>query len=227
MSINTEKTNLELIPINRKNLFNYLLKASAPVMEAELIKNFTDLEKIPTGRVELYKFHFSMYHALHNLRQDAGKNGYYLHLDPMRIRLVHLPEKGKCHHYEPEKGNFCEVKTEHDNFCIYHYKLYKDNLDMLKYDPLHEFYLNEENISFGTEKILDKLMNGIICYSLKKGAVENAKKFFKLEYPSKKTVIKRYHELAKSYHPDKQNGNDNLMKELNNNYQVLKEVYIL
>ena len=222
-----EGLNLEILEINRQELFNYLLSATAPVIEAELIKKFSDLEKIPTSMVELYKFHFSMYHALHNLKQTAGKKGYYLHLDPMRIRLVHLPENEKCCHYEPETGQFCGGKTEFNNFCIYHYKLYKDNLDRLRYDPLHEFYINEENISFGTEKILGKLMDGVICYSIKKGAVEKAKKFFNLEYPSKKTIIRRYHELAKSYHPDKQDGNDTLMKELNNNYQVLKEIYIL
>jgi DnaJ-class molecular chaperone len=40
-------------------------------------------------------------------------------------------------------------------------------------------------------------------------------------------VKRKYHQLARAYHPDMKNGDDTLMKELNHSYQVLMEVFVI
>lgn len=57
------------------------------------------------------------------------------------------------------------------------------------------------------------------------GEVEKAKEFFGFTHtPTKEEVKKRYKELARKYHPDINNHDDTLMKELNHYRDVLMKV---
>ena len=193
-------------------------------MEVELLRIITGEQRMPAARDSLFVLHFSLYHALYNLKYHAGACGFYLHLDPMRIRLIKTPGAGRCHHYFPETGIHCGHPSDGGSYCNRHHDPY--SLTALSYDPLHDFYCNPENISFGTSDILGKLMNGVIIYALRRGEIEQAKIFFGLSRLSMKTVKIKYHELAKLYHPDRNRGDDSLMKELNHSYQVLMEVFV-
>jgi hypothetical protein len=75
--------------------------------------------------------------------------------------------------------------------------------------------------------MLEKLMKGVMLYSLRRGAVEQAKQFFNLSYPDRLLIRRKYRELAFKYHPDKLGGDDTLMKELNKAYQILNEIYVI
>lgn len=216
-----------MIYINNSKLFELLDCASVPYMEAVLIKKATGMPSIPIDRTELFEVHFSLFYSLYITKYRAGELGYYLHLDPMRIRMIKIPEENFCHHYFPDQGVFCSNKSAASKYCSSHDKMYHGQNKKLVYDPLEEFYSNTENIQFGKDDILEKLMNGVILYSMKKGAVEDALMLFKISRPTKKRIKKRYHELAKKQHPDKINGDDSLMKELNRSYQILMEVFVI
>jgi hypothetical protein len=207
------------------DIFNILLSRDAPIAEVDLLRIMTGTRRLPAGRERLFELHFSLFHALYSLKYEAGAGGYYLHLDPMRIRLIKTPDAGLCHHYLPENGRYCGMPVHDGYYCPLHHDPAMPGT--VSFDPLHDFYTNANNISFGTDSILGKLMNGVIIYALKRGEVEHALNFFGLSRPTLKKVKKKYHELAKSYHPDRNNGDDSLMKELNHSYQVLTEVFVL
>lgn len=206
-------------------LFSMLDGLDGPAAETDLLKMATGERRIPPGRERLFELHFSLFHALYRLKADAGARGYYLHLDPMRIRLVRVPGPGSCRHYVPVTGRYCGRAAGDDGYCPEH-------LDPLvlaapSFDPLRDFYTNPDNISFGSSPVLEKLMKGVVIYSLRRGEVERALAVFGLSRPTKKRIQARYHELARSFHPDLNPGREHLMKELNYSYQVLMEIFVI
>src|SRR4030042_491925 len=86
------------------DIFNILISRGEPIAEVDLLRILTGEKRMPAGRERLFEFHFSLYHALYRLKFEAGAAGYYLHFDPMRIRLIQMPGPGSCHHYYPETG---------------------------------------------------------------------------------------------------------------------------
>ncbi len=219
--------NPELAEIDSSLLFNRLLEADRPLMESSLLKSVTDLKSLPFESEELFTYHFTLFHLLYQLKEQHGPEGYYFHLDPMRIRMIRIPVNGHCHHYYPERGRFCSGETAGSEHCSLHKKNVKPGEKFVSFDPLHDFYTNPGNISFCREDIFRKLLNGFIFYSMKKGAVEDALKFFGLSRPTRKIIKKKYHRLAIKMHPDVNNGDDTLMKKLNSSYQVLMEVFVV
>ncbi|PKL40464.1 MAG: hypothetical protein CVV44_02355 [Spirochaetae bacterium HGW-Spirochaetae-1] len=217
---------MNIIKVEQKPLFDFLRDQQAPLMEIELIRRFTVCQE-DKREDRLFMQHFSLYHALYGLKQFAGGKGYHLHLDPMRIRMVKLPDHGLCRHYIPEEGVFCPMETGHGLFCDYHARMYANLDGMLYYDPLQEFYGNPDNIRFGNSRILQKLLKGMKVYVIRKGEIDRALRLFDISHPGKAIIQKRYHELAKRFHPDSSSGSEAMMKTLNHAYYILREVYIL
>jgi len=222
-----ENSRNDLISIDRAQLRAYLLEKDAPVFEAELLKFAADISSLPDTTEELFRVHFSLFHELYAIKFDPDSRGYYLHIDPMRIRMLPVPETGGCCHYFPEEGVYCGNAAMEGNYCPLHENIYEDTVTRLSYDPLYDFYMNPENIVFGTSSLLQKLMNGVIIYAFRRGEIERSLAFFDIIKPTGHRIQKRYHELARKYHPDTQHGNEDLMKELNRSYQVLKEVFVV
>ncbi len=216
---------LKFIHFNRESIFEYLLTRNEPVMESSLIKQM-GLDSMDGGlRENLYSIHFSLFHVLYSLRMEKGLEGFFCHIDPMRIRILPMPGNGFCSHYNPENGTFCLRKTHGLPFCDFHIREYNRIRKNLLWDPLSEFYINPENISFGRSALLEKLMNGISVYAFRKGEVERALEFFGIEYPGRDIIKRKYRELALEYHPDKNSGDESRMKDLNHYYSVLTEVF--
>jgi hypothetical protein len=207
-------------------LFEFLVSRDAPVMEIEILRFLTHEDRMPSGRRKLFALHFSLFHALYRLKEEAGIRLYYLHLDPMRIRLVKMPPDGYCRHYSPLAGVYCHLPGEREGRCGAH-RHDTGTGPAVSYDPLYDFYTNEENIAFGEGDVLEKLMNGVIIYALRKGEIERALRVFGLSRPSRGSIRRRYHELARTYHPDLKSGNETRMKELNHSYQILQEVFVV
>lgn len=214
---------LILIEFKTATIFSLLDSFTAPAAEADLLRTITGLARMPAGRDKLFELHFSFYHALYRLREEAGPRGYYLHLDPMRIRLVRIPGPGVCHQYFPETGSFCGGDAGSGLYCPSHC----DPGAALSFDPLRDFYTNPENISFGTSAVLERLMKGVVLYALRRGEVERALDLFGLPRPTMKSIKKKYHAMAKSLHPDLNRGSEARMKELNHAYQVLTEIFMV
>lgn len=217
---------MKIIPFYRDDIVSYLRSHDRPVMEADMLKNLTELKSLPSKNDELFLYHFSLYHAMYSLKKQLAREGLYLHIDTMRISLTPYPPEGRCFHFNPEMGSFCSRPCS-GNYCPNHLHIYQHDKDNLYYDYMHDFYINEDNISFGESELLAKLMNGIIVYAFHKGEIEDALQFFDLTHPNKKIIQNKYHKLAMKYHPDRNNGDDSKMKKLNHSYQVLREVYIL
>jgi hypothetical protein len=218
---------VEILRVNQDYLFEFLKSADVPLMEAVLLRAVFGDVKIDIRDENLYIAHFSLYHALYNLKLTKGNEGYYFHLDPMRIRMLLAVERGRCGYYYPDKGIFCGDSSDDENFCTDHKPRDQKIYCSASFDVLKDFYENPENVNFGMDAILKKLSNGIILYSLRKGEVDQAKVFFGIDYPDKKIVVKKYRELALKYHPDRNGGNEQKMRELNSHYQILREVFIL
>lgn len=216
-----------LYPIPEEDLFQFLITLSSPVMETVLIKRFIkEAESYhPDSPPALYQMHFSVYHALYKIKRRYGPAGYYLHLDPMRIRLLNGTRHGRCCHYHPLKGEFCPYEISNSCYCRFHERQYHPQRRTMVYDPLEEFYLNPENIQYGDDDSLQKIYNGIKFYIFRRGEVEEALQFFGLTNPGIKIIRRKYYQLARQYHPDINGGDETPMKKLNQSYEILREVY--
>lgn len=225
MTSRGKRAPLHLTSFDTSAIFKILISRGEPMMELDLLRLLTGKRSMPSGRDRLFELHFSLYHALYRLKYTVGAEGFYLHLDPMRIGMARMPGAGSCHHYFPESASYCSLPADGGACCPAHRE--PGGPGEISFDPLLEFYSNRENLSFGTADILARLMNGVIIYALRRGEVERALKFFGLSRPTPGSVKKKYHQLARAYHPDINDGNDALMKELNHSYQVLMEVFVV
>ncbi len=221
------KNKFRIIPFDIQMIAKYLLSRRHPVSEVELLKHLMGVKMLSDCAEELYSLHFSLYHALYTLRHDPMCSSFYLHLDIMRIRMIALPSFSRCVYYYPEDGRYCEIESHGNLFCAYHYRFAELLFHALAFDPMEDFYLNPENIRFGESELLSKLQRGVILYSLRRGQVEEALKFFGLHNPNRKALQKRYYEFAKKFHPDFQCGDDSMMKKVNAHYQVLREIFLI
>jgi hypothetical protein len=210
-------------------LRRFLEERTGPVSEAALLRGVTGLQSLPSARRELYDIHFSLYHALYRLRESAGAESLYLHLDPMRLRLLHLPPAGRCRYYYPAQGCYCGERQEGSHYCSEHLKEYTrlGSGRGIAFDPLREFYLNPDNIAFGESDLLRKLLKGVMVYSFRRGEVRRAMEFFGIASPDRGIIRRRYRQLAQEYHPDRTGVDDGRMALLNHSYQILLEAYPL
>jgi len=209
------------------SLFDFLSSKDVPVMEIECIRFITGGSPFPRGDTGMFNAHFSLYHAFYRLKYFAGELGYYLHMDPMRIRLIKVPRDRSCQFYDDRLGRFCAEDSGGAVYCPVHGMLVHGDIRNPVYDAVEDFYSNGANIMFGGSGLLRKLMDGCIVYAFHRDEIDNALRFFGLECPGRKRIRNRYYALAKEYHPDLHGGDDTMMKELNRSYQVLKEVYVM
>lgn len=215
---------MPIIKISIDELFTYLTEKDKPVEELELIRKFTYNDTPDSPNISLFCRHFSLYHALYRLKFTHGTDGYYTHLDPMRIRCLPVPDNNSCHHYDPETGKFC-CKTTAGYACDDHKNLYESSRFAVLQDILSGFYIDAENIAFGDSEIFRKYMESLNFYILNKKEIDKAHKLFGIDKPDKKSISAKYRELANMVHPDKAKIPDDFIKELNAAYAILKRIY--
>lgn len=215
---------MELIKIDKIELQAYLSGLSGTTGEYEILKKFTPANKESGEPYSMYERHFSVYHALYLLKNEAGSNGLYLHIDPLRIKLLTIPGNGFCGHYYPEKGAFCMNATA-GLYCEVHSRDVDPGIP--SFDPMSQFYLDPENIAFGDSELLNDIMQGFRLYFIHKREIDKALVIFNLLKPGKKSISRRYRELAAVNHPDRCGGNEEKMKEINRAYTLLKSVFVV
>ncbi len=196
-------------------------------MEIDLIREFIPAEDTARGPECLFQKHFSVYHALHVLKGKAGRRGYYLHLDPQRIRLLPVPGQGSCGYYYPEEGCFCGAVEKASGRCENHLRADSSGVNLPVHDPLHEFYMNRSNISFGESTELAANTEAIKNYALNREAADTALAVLGISRPDPRKIKERYRAVAREAHPDLNGGDDTRMKEINEAFSLLESVFRL
>ncbi len=205
---------------------SFLLGQSGPVMEIELLRLTTGSTKMPADIESLFAVHFSLYHRLYRLRDRCP--GHYLHLDPMRIRLLPVPSKGACGRYYPVQGEFCGASTGPGRaLCAAHERIFPGSERMPSFDPLRTFYSDGDNISFGSFPLLSKIMSGVLSYAFRKREVDEAMSLLGIVTPDRSLIERRYRLLARKYHPDLHGGDGAMMRRVNDAYSLLKAIFFV
>lgn len=213
--------------VDTERLYAYLMARRQPVGEAELLREIMACRSLPGARGELFILHFSLYHALYGLRERAGRDGYFLHLDHRCIMLARAAAPGTCQWYDARRGRCCGEPAGAAAWCAAHAAVCRGADALPFFDPLADFYTNPDNVGFGADDVLDRIMRGLLRYALRRGEVEKALALFGLHDPDRTTVRRRYRRLASQYHPDHHGGDESRMKELNHAYEVLREVFVV
>ena len=106
-------------------------------------------------------------------------------------------------------------------FLIYNFKKkMRANSFSFKFDSTQ--FQNGQNFNFNDFKNFNQSDFKGFANAPRFDEVAKAKEFFGFtQTPSKEEIKKRYKELAKKYHPDINNGDDEKMKELNHYRDVL------
>jgi hypothetical protein len=202
---------------------DFLLAADKPLPETDVMRFSFDMKGIPSGSRELYERHFLLYHALYAVKAAWGLKGYYFHLHPLRIRLVKLPEG--CTYYFEETGEFCGAEM-HDGICVFGHHHPDDGLPV--FDCLTGFYGDISNIEWDEFEKIERVRKGILLYSFRISDVKKALRFMGFDdIPSGGKIRNRYHELVRLYHPDRNGGDAEKMKTLNEGYALLKSVFVI
>lgn len=106
-------------------------------------------------------------------------------------------------------------------FLIYNFKKkMRSNSFRFKFDSTN--FQNGQNFNFNDFKNFNQSDFQGFANAPRFDEVQKAKDFFGFTHsPSKEDIKKRYKELARKYHPDINDGNDEKMKELNHFRDVL------
>lgn len=189
-----------------------------------LLKFALKVESIPSSAAELYPLHFLMYNRLYSIKISYGQKGFYLHLDPMRIRLLPLPDG--CCYYFPDEGLFCNQPAGEKGLCDAHE--HSAERDFPSFDPMRSFYMDMQNLDFGDTDLLEKYRSGIMNHAWNRDEVKSALLYFgfNIDYPGAELIRKRFYELARKFHPDLPNGSSDNMKCLNSSYEILKKAFV-
>ena len=106
-------------------------------------------------------------------------------------------------------------------FLVYNFKKkMKANSYSFKFDSTH--FQNGQNFNFNDFRNFNQSDFQGFANAPRFDEISKAKEFFGFtSSPSKEEIKKRYKELAKKYHPDINNGDDEKMKELNHYRDIL------
>jgi len=207
-----------------KSIAEYLISAQQPVPETQLMKFAFSSDDLPHEQYELYRKHFLLYNRLYIIQEEYGKNSFYLHLHPLRIRLIETV--GGCSYYYPDEGGFCGQLPRLNAYCEHHHM--RSDIRFPVYDCMRAFYLDIKNIEWPEFEKIEHVRKGIMLYSAGITDIKKALQFmgFSCDFPGGYRIRKRYRELARKYHPDASGNIDN-MKQLNEYYELLKKVFVV
>jgi hypothetical protein len=172
----------------------------------------------------LYRKHFLLFNRLYIIQGEYGRQSYYLHLHPLKLNLIKTVQG--CSLYYPDEGVFCGQLIHENSFCENHAA--RSDVRFPVYDCMRQFYLDEQNIEWHEFEKVEKIRKGILDYSVRMTDVKHALAFmgFSCDFPGGYRIRKRYHELARQFHPD-MTGSIEKMKRLNDHYDLLKKVFVV
>ncbi|MDN5280612.1 MAG: hypothetical protein PWR01_4577 [Clostridiales bacterium] len=185
-------------------LEEFLVSQTKPCWESDVFASLLpDLDLISAPAIELFRFHFVLFHHLFALQKKLFESDKYLHVHFMSINLAKYPEAGLCRHYFADSGTFCSETAHSDGagLCSFHLdpastgacELLSERYFYL--DQANFFSVSEENAEAfiaGAWNLLMNYQDLVQCYEIL-GLPENT---------DLKLVKRHFRHLAKKYHPD-------------------------
>ncbi|MFZ5949342.1 MAG: DNA-J related domain-containing protein, partial [Candidatus Rifleibacteriota bacterium] len=144
--------NSYLQQIELLRLESFLASQPEPVYESILLGEFCpQLNQINGPAIELYRWHFALFHQLYRLKDRLVASNSYLHIHFMGIHLTAYPGAGECRYYEDSRFCRAEINEDDESLCAFHRgKCEESALNELSdryfyLDPENFFALKEEN----------------------------------------------------------------------------------
>ncbi len=207
---------------NLTALQDYLESMHEPVWECELIRvAFADADLINGSALEMYRWHFVLFHLLYRLVPDYAERNRYLHIHFMRTCLRDYPPAGHCRHFDDERAGFCAAPCHNDALlCAFHLARTDEN----SIDRLSDryFYLDPANFTALSAENAEKFMAG--AWKLLQNYEEYRRCLAVLGLPegvSLDILKKRFRHLARTMHPDITAGHHAEFAEINTAYRNL------
>ncbi|NLF97638.1 MAG: DnaJ domain-containing protein [Candidatus Riflebacteria bacterium] len=203
-------------------LKDYLDNMREPVWECELIRvTFADADLISGSALEMYRWHFVLFHLLYLLVPEYAEQNRYLHIHFMRTCLRDYPAAGRCRHFDDEQAEFCAAPCRNDELlCDFHLA----RIDDTGIDRLSDryFYLDPANFTALSAENAEKFMAG--AWKLLQNYEEYRRCLAILDLPegvSIDVLKKRFRYLARTMHPDITAGHHEEFSKINTAYRNL------
>lgn len=184
-------------------LLAYLETLHEPVWECELMRVALPAADLVNGAaLEMYRWHFVLFHALYGLQSRFAGRGRYLFVHFMRTCVRDLPAVGCCRYFDEDSAAFCGAGCDAGaQFCAFHGRRGDD----LSVDMLSEryFYLDPANFSALAAENAEKFISG--AWNLLHHQEEYRRCLAVMGLPegvSLDLLRKRFRHLARTLHPD-------------------------
>jgi len=207
--------------IDLLRLESFLTGQPEPVYESILLGEFCpQLNQINGAAIELYRWHFALFHQLYRLKDRIVASNQYLHIHFMGIHLTAYPQAGECRHYED--SCFCRARIEEDGEMLCEFHRGKCEESALAELSDRYFYLDHENFFALTEENAEAFIAGAWNLLVNYDEVQECYKTLGLPEGTELRLIKRhFRELARLHHPDLKPESGRRFAEINSAYRRL------
>lgn len=211
-----------LLQVRRDELLAFLEAQQEPAWECELLRVACPAADMLAGPpLEMYRWHFVLFHVLYQLVPEFAARGQYLYIHFMRTCTRKYPEPGNCRYFLAEEARFCGAPGCLTNpYCDFH----RNRVEEQALDCLSDryFYLDPANFtalsSDNAEKFIagawnllqnrDEYLNCLAIMGLPEGVAPDLLK-------------KRFRHLAKTLHPDLNPIDHQKFAQINSAYRKL------
>jgi len=214
-----------------EKLKRIIIDSKKHLYEAQVLRSLYDISISDLKSIELYQYHFALFHLLYKLQEYFRFENKYLNVHFMKIYLVNYPEISKCRFLDKNYGVFCNEDAEKGNsYCNFHQT--KIDETALENQSIKYFYLCEDNYNSLDEKNAEAFISGAWELLFNYNEFKNALMILNLPENCTIEMVKTsYRNLAKKFHPDLNhdlNGENSSINEeffkINNAYQFLLKV---
>jgi len=203
-------------------LASFLENQREPVWESELMRiALPEADLVRGTPLEMYRWHFALFHALYLLAPEFSRRRLYLHIHFMRTCVKEYPEPSLCQYFSDELVDFCGAScNEAQQWCDFHAR----RIDETAVDWLSDryFYLDTANFMALNAENAEKFMVG--AWSLLQNHADYLQCLKVLGLPEGVSVDilkKRFRHLAKTLHPDISSAHHEEFAHINSAYRRL------
>lgn len=211
-----------LTRLRRLELIEFLEEQREPIWECELMRvACPEADLISGAPLEMYRWHFVLFHVLYSLVEEFARRGLYLYIHFMRTCVKPFPGNSACRHFTDESAAFCGAPCgDGARFCTFHFQ----RIDETAIDSLSEryFYLDWKNFTALSAETAEKFMGG--AWQLLQNHEDYRHCLTVMGLPegvSLDLLKKRFRYLAKTMHPDVSAGHHEEFARINVAYRRL------